>query len=134
MSASAPSPAVAIVLQRDDRILFIQRAAGLPRAGYWTPPTGRVEPDESLAAAVEREAREELGLIVRARDEVWHCLTDDGRYRLHWWRADILSGQLTPDPAEVAAARWLTFAEYLACTPRFSAHQPFFAELLPQLR
>ena len=124
-----PKPAVVIVLQRDDRFLIIQRAATVPRAGFWTPPSGRVEPGESLAQAVAREAREELGLIVQARAEVWTCVTDDGRYRLHWWRADIVGGELQPDPREVAAVRWLTAAEYVAMTPSFPTHREFFQPL-----
>ena len=61
----APRPAVAIVLLRDDgRMLMIRRAEGIPKAGFWSPPTGRVEPGESAAEAARREAREELGLAV----------------------------------------------------------------------
>lgn len=126
--------AVLIVLQHDDRILLVRRAANVPRPGVWSPPSGRVEPGETHAAAVEREALEELGLHVRARDEVWQSDTDDGAWRLHWWRADVVGGVLTPDPAEVADVRWVTAAEFLALQPTFAGHRAFFTDVLPTLR
>jgi ADP-ribose pyrophosphatase YjhB (NUDIX family) len=46
------------------RLLLVQRARA-PQAGRWTVPGGRVEPGEAVAAAVEREVREETGLAVR---------------------------------------------------------------------
>jgi ADP-ribose pyrophosphatase YjhB (NUDIX family) len=43
---------------------MVQRA-NPPGAGRWTVPGGRVEPGESVAAAVERELLEETALAVR---------------------------------------------------------------------
>lgn len=127
--------AVVIVLREQDRVLLIRRAAGVPRPGVWSPPTGRVEPGETIIDAVVREAREELGIAVHALREVWQSDTDDGRYRLHWWEVvaiDALAA-LRPDPAEVAATRWASSADWLALQPTFPQHRPFFAEILPRL-
>jgi 8-oxo-dGTP pyrophosphatase MutT (NUDIX family) len=123
--------AVAIVLRDGPRVLAIRRGAGVPRAGFWSAPTGRVEDGESAADAVVREALEELGLTVRPLREVWTSTTDDGRYRLRWWLADIIGGTLTPHAGEVAEARWVTPAEYLALEPGFAAHREFFERILP---
>jgi 8-oxo-dGTP diphosphatase len=119
--------AVVILLREGTRVLAIQRAAGISRGGHWAPPSGRVEPGESPAETVVREAREELGIVVRAVREVWRCPSDDQRYLLHWWLAEALTGPLDPDPAEIAAMRWVTAAEYLALSPGFASHRPFFA-------
>ncbi len=125
--------AVVIVLRDGPRVLAIRRGPGGSRSGFWCAPSGRIEPGESPADAVVREAREELGLEVRAIQEVWTCTTDDGRYRLRWWLARIVGGELTPDPLEVTEARWVTPDEYLALSPGFPAHDQFFTRILPTL-
>lgn len=128
----SPRDAVVIVLLDDDqRVLMIRRAAGIPRAGVWTPPTGRVEEGEPLRAAVIREAREELGIAVRALAQSWTSLTDDARYRLHWWmcRADSLA--LQPDAREVADWRWIRSGQFDELQPTFPQHREFFAHVLP---
>ncbi len=48
----------------DDRLLLVRRGRS-PALGQWSVPGGRVEPGETLAAAVEREVAEETGLVVR---------------------------------------------------------------------
>lgn len=127
--------AIAIVLLRGDRMLMIRRAAGVPRPGVWSPPTGWIEPGETPAEAVEREAREELGLILRAESEVWHCHAEvDGRpLRIGWWLTRHLQGRPNPEPAEVAEYRYVDSAGYFALQPTFAQHHPFFACVLPGL-
>ena len=125
--------AVVIVLRDGPRVLAIRRGATVPRSGYWSAPTGRVEDGEAATDAVVREAREELGLDVRPLREVWTSTTDDSRWRLRWWLAEITGGELVPHADEVAEARWVTPAEYLALEPGFAAHREFFEHVLPTL-
>jgi len=125
--------AVVIVLRDGARVLAVRRAAGVARPHHWSLPTGRVEPGETHARTVEREAREELGLDVRAVACVWECATDDASFELHWWSAAIVGGALAPDPAEVAEARWVTVEEYLGLTPGFPVHREFFEKVWPTL-
>lgn len=60
-----PRPEVAVggVCVRDGHLLVVQRGRGVA-TGRWSLPGGRVEPGETLAAAVIRELREETGLDV----------------------------------------------------------------------
>lgn len=59
-----PTVAVgAIAVERG--VLLLVRRLHPPEAGRWTLPGGRVQPGETLAAAVEREVAEETGLAVR---------------------------------------------------------------------
>jgi len=53
---------VFLVLTRDDRVLLALRENTGYADGQWNLPSGKVEADEDLAAAMVREAREEVGL------------------------------------------------------------------------
>ena len=53
--------AVALV-DADGRLLVQQRPPGKPFAGLWEFPGGKVEPGETLEAALIRELHEELGI------------------------------------------------------------------------
>ncbi len=63
MTAARAEVSVGAVVLDGDRLLLIKRGRG-PAIGQWSVPGGRVEPGETLAAAVEREVREETGLKV----------------------------------------------------------------------
>jgi 8-oxo-dGTP pyrophosphatase MutT (NUDIX family) len=128
-----PKQAVVVVLRDGERVLVIRRGPAASRSGYWTPPSGRIEPGETQAQAVAREAREELGLEVRPRRRVWECPSDDGRYTLHWWTADVVGGALVPEPGEVGEVRWVTPEEFPRLTPVFEDDCRFFREVLPGL-
>jgi 8-oxo-dGTP pyrophosphatase MutT (NUDIX family) len=126
--------AIAAVIRRDDgRFLLVRRADGRPAAGYWTPVTGRVEPGESLAQALEREVREEVGLRVVAGRELHRCPTSDGRFLLVWLEASIDEGEaarrLVLQPDEVAEAAWLLPQEAVLRAPMFEATRAFFERL-----
>lgn len=126
-------PAVVAVLARDGRFLVVRRGPAASRPGYWTPPSGRVEPGETQPEALVREMREELGLDVVPVAKVWECDTDDGRFRLHWWTARVDDDEMTPDQAEVAEARWVTPGEFGQLAPTFADDRRFFARIVPQL-
>jgi 8-oxo-dGTP diphosphatase len=130
--ASLPE-AVVMVIRRGERVLIIQRAAGIPGGGYWAPPSGRIEPGETQPETVVREAAEETGLLVEPVSEVWECLSSGGSYTLHWWLAEWVSGDLTLDPLEVTRAAWLTVDEYYALDPVYEQDREFFREVFPRV-
>ena len=124
--ANASLPVVAcvgaVVLDPWGRLLLIRRGQE-PGRGLWSVPGGRVEAGESVAAAVEREVREETGLAVRAGAEV-------GRVQVPgpgvvYDVVDLACALLDPHATPVAGddADAVTFAdaadlERLTCTPR----------------
>lgn len=59
-----PKLAVAVVLQRDGRVLMGRRGTGARAAGKWSFPAGFVERGEVVEAAAVREVREETGLTI----------------------------------------------------------------------
>lgn len=58
-----PTPAAACLIERDGRVLMVQRKYP-PYVGDWTMPAGYVEWDETPEQAAVRETREETGLEV----------------------------------------------------------------------
>lgn len=64
MTVGRPELAVGGVVVDSGALLLVRRATP-PQVGRWTVPGGRVERNERVAAAVEREVAEETGLTVR---------------------------------------------------------------------
>jgi ADP-ribose pyrophosphatase YjhB (NUDIX family) len=111
----------AVVLDAAGRLLLVRRRNS-PGRGLWSVPGGRVEPGESLAAAVAREVREETGLRVRVGAEVGRvAIPGDGVvYDVVDFACTLADPQAEPVPGDDADA--VTFAgaadlDRLACTP-----------------
>ncbi|MFH8499417.1 NUDIX domain-containing protein [Streptomyces coeruleorubidus] len=129
----AQRQAIVAVLLRRDRVLAIRRGPAVARPGYWQPLSGKLEPGETQEQAVVREVREEVGLSVVPLAKVWESETDDHLFRLHWWTARADTGEVVPDPAEVAETRWVTPEEFLTLDPVFEGDREFFERILPRL-
>lgn len=112
---------VAAIIERQGRFLFGRRSPHkLSAPGYWCPISGRIEPGESQAAAVEREVAEEVGLRVRALQKVAECDTHDGSAVIHWWSCEPLDdapARLAND--EHTELAWCSIGELKELTPVF---------------
>jgi 8-oxo-dGTP diphosphatase len=60
------TPIAIAVVEHEGRFLIGQRPEGVPLAGYWEFPGGKIEPGETAEAAAVRECLEETGLAVQA--------------------------------------------------------------------
>ena len=123
--------AVIAVITKEEKVLLIQRAAGIRGGGHWAPVSGEVEPGESQEAAVAREAMEEVGLTVRPIRKVWENVSTRGTFILHWWMAEYVGGELALNTAEVSEARWLTVDEIVVLTARSKATGNFIGRSFP---
>ena len=96
----------ALIRDEQGRYLVCQRPTGSQLAGLWEFPGGKIEPGESLAAALTREIHEELGLVIRvtaALDPVvWHY--PFATIQLTPCKAEILDGR--PEPRENQTILW----------------------------
>ena len=120
MGDSAATDAVVAIVQRRGEFLFVKRSEACGAAvGYWTPVSGRVEPGETQEAALAREVFEEVGLHIVATRKVGELLILDGRYLLHYWTTEIVSGEARIASPEVAALTWATVDELRQLMPTF---------------
>ena len=89
------------------RVLLAQRPPGAHLAGTWEFPGGKIEPGESLQAALQRELREELGIDIGAVEPLisipWQY--PEKSIVLHACRVRDFRGE--PHGHERQALRWL---------------------------
>ncbi len=129
-----PLPQIAIaVVQRDQSFLIGQRPAGVPLAGLWEFPGGKVHPGESPAEAAVRECCEETDLVIEitgqypsVRHEYPH-----GSLQLAFFQARPRDPQANPRPP----FRWVPRAEldryeFPAANQSLLAHLQRLAKLL----
>ncbi len=56
--------AVGIIMGADGRILIARRPMNVHQGGLWEFPGGKLEPGETVLAALHRELKEELGIVI----------------------------------------------------------------------
>lgn len=103
--------AVGVILNTEQEILIALRPEHRHQGGLWEFPGGKVEADENVEQALDRELFEELGLRVTASRpliEIRHDYTDKSVLLDVWW-VDRFSGQ--PQGKEGQPIRWVAFNE-----------------------
>jgi 8-oxo-dGTP diphosphatase len=96
MSQPRPLVGVAVIIERDDRVLLIRRS-GSHGAGTWATPGGHLDFGETPERCGAREAREETGLEVA--DLAFVAITNDlftaehKHYITIWMRAGAIVGE-----------------------------------------
>jgi 8-oxo-dGTP diphosphatase len=106
------TPISIAVVEWNDCFLIGQRPAGVPLAGLWEFPGGKVMPGESPAEAAVRECSEETGLTVQVvgtySDELETY--DHGTVHLHFFRCRAIDASSEP-PSARPPYRWVKRAE-----------------------
>lgn len=106
-----PAKQIAIaVVEHQNQFLIGLRPAGVPLAGLWEFPGGKIEQTETAKEAALRECREETGLAVEA---VGTWLIQEAEYphsrvRLHFIACRLANGE-TRQPQE--PFRWVARQE-----------------------
>jgi 8-oxo-dGTP diphosphatase len=130
---SAPvEVAVAVLIRPDGYVLLARRPPGKVYAGYWEFPGGKMEPGESVHAALVREIREELAIeIQHAHPWITRLFTyPHATVRLHFRR--VLAWRGEPHAVEHDGLSWER-PDSVAVAPLLPANGPVLkALLLPQ--
>jgi 8-oxo-dGTP pyrophosphatase MutT (NUDIX family) len=128
---NGPRQGVVAIIQRETRMLVIQRSALVRAPLAYCFPGGGVEWGESEDAALRRELLEELGVAIEPLRCVWHCRTRSD-VELSWWTAKLSDpgAPLRPSADEVATYMWLETADILALPNLLETNQRFLQELL----
>lgn len=126
MSRPIVEVAVGIVHDGQGRVLFAQRPAGKPYAGWWEFPGGKLEAAETVAQALARELHEELGITVHESCPwvVREFEYEHAHVRLHFRRVFRWGGQ--PQSRESQTLAWQP--------PTRIALQPLLPASLPVIR
>lgn len=97
-------PSVHLFLVRDPQILLLRRYNTGFQDGNYSVPTGHLEGNETATEAMQREAKEECGIIVKALEPcgVMHRKSDQERIDLFFttstWRGQIVNRE--PDKCD----------------------------------
>lgn len=129
MTATPIVEVVAAVLVRPDgEVMLASRPAGKVYAGYWEFPGGKVEPGESLEAALARELREELGIgVVRTGRWITRVFAyEHATVRLNFFRVFEWAGE--PHPHEGQTFSWQR-PENVTVSPLLPANFPIVKAL-----
>jgi ADP-ribose pyrophosphatase YjhB (NUDIX family) len=105
-----PVPVGLVGATRDDSLLLVHRRHA-PLAGYWAPPAGYIEIDESLEEGAARETKEETGFDVVVDKLLQVYSRANMGVMLIAFAARVVGGTLTAEQTEVDAVRFFTRAE-----------------------
>lgn len=134
MNAASPEVrVVAGIVIEGGRVLIAQRPHPQSFALKWEFPGGKLEPEESPEAALDREFREELGIgVVPVREyDVIRYQDPAGRdLEVRFYLARRTSGE--PEALEVEDVRWVTAGE-LARVDFIPANKPVVERLARDL-
>jgi len=106
---------VAVILDDRERVVLTRRCVP-PFMGRWVMPGGKIGLGEPMQSALRREVREEVGIDVAVGDlvDVFEHVTPGASHDHHvilYYRCRPSRPDLTPNPAEVAEARWVPRGE-----------------------
>lgn len=119
----------AVIMRPGGQFLLTRRPGGKVYSGYWEFPGGKVEKNESLLHALERELWEELGIQVRhAQPWITRVFTySHATVRLHFFRVTEWKG--SPSPREKQGLFWQS-PQQIEVSPVLPANGPILEALL----
>jgi len=111
----------AIIRNEKGEVLLIKHKKRTPWHGYWILPGGKLENNESLEECVEREIREELGVVCRAK-KLLNVFVSSVSARLGvpvvliFYEVSVDSFDFKLKKDEIEDARWFS-VEYVETSP-----------------
>jgi 8-oxo-dGTP diphosphatase len=106
MTSPPINVAVGVLIRSNGDVLLTQRPEGKPYAGYWEFPGGKVEANEAIFDALNREFMEELGIQILSATP-WCCVEyvyPHAHVRLHFYMSKDWIGE--PQSLEKQGIAW----------------------------
>jgi 8-oxo-dGTP diphosphatase len=109
---------VSALVRRDGQMLLVEEMEPGDPGPTWMLPGGRVEPSETLVAALRRELAEETGMVLMGSPVIAFAIditAPEGQYSAITFDCQA-DGSLAPDDPDglVLSAAWLSTDEALA--------------------
>jgi 8-oxo-dGTP diphosphatase len=106
---------VAVIVDDQERVVLSRRSVP-PFLGMWVMPGGKIDLGEPILSALHREVREEVGIdvVIGGLIDVFEHVTpgvDSDHHVILYYRCRPSRRDLTPNPSEVAEARWVPRSE-----------------------
>jgi len=103
------------IIIKDKKVLILKSNRGMAK-GCWHWPGGFVDYGSSPEESAIRECMEELRVKVKIKELVGVLTRLPKKHHRHYaifipYLAEIIEGEITPQPEEVAEARWMTVDE-----------------------
>lgn len=125
------SPAM-MVLVTKGRQLLLARGVNFP-AGRYSALAGFLEAGESVEDAVHREVFEEVGIKVNNLRYFGSQSWPFPNSLMIAFTAEYVSGELRPEPSEIADAQWFSPDELPALPPKFSISRALLNDTVARL-
>ena len=127
---------VAVIVDARDQVLLTRRGVP-PFLGQWVMPGGKIGLGEPMLSALHREVREEVGIdiVVAGLVDVYEHVApgvENDHHVILYYRCRPSRPDLTPNPEEVAEARWVPRNE-LHRYPMPEGTRHVLARLFPEL-
>lgn len=119
---------IGILKNTDNKVLIACRPPNVVQPGLWEFPGGKVEPNETLAAALNREFQEEIGIQVIASTHFLSLEYQTDTRHLHLHSFEITTYQGEPYGRENQEVRWVSIDE-LSQYAFLQANAPIIASL-----
>lgn len=102
---------VGIIEREDGKILIALRPEDAMLGGLWEFPGGKQKEGEEIQQTVERELHEELGVVVKAYDELMNLKHTYSHFSItmHAWFCKLISGEAKPKESQ--EIKWVEMSE-----------------------
>lgn len=101
----------AAIIHKEGLVLAARKKPGLPMAGYWEFPGGKIEPGESPRDCLQREIFEELGLHCSVGEYIGESVYDYGNKKVKLLAYHVQTQDTQMQLKDHDAIRWLSVSE-----------------------
>ena len=123
--------AVALIFNKQNKILIGRRAKTEPLAGFWEFPGGKIESGETPQEALKRELKEELNVESEINEHFIDYTYPNGKFKLMTYYTKI--DESTIEKRVHDDLRWVSVADALKVDNMFESNVIILNQLLKMI-